>query len=170
MACTCTGTPTTNTPPPCTTGGSCLKMSRIIVACKDGAGPCGSTGTLNFITPVDPLKPYCHNTTGCGNNPLRFSIYDWDKTIFASVSLSNSTVTWVTKGVDTIGKFGTISIKACCGELSNVFDIDICVKDLCKCSTCTTNQSCNPCTGLCIAKLLDVSVGDSQANIEISLS
>lgn len=168
--CSCLGTPTVVTPPSCPGVNTCLIMSNIIVACKDAVGPCGAIGTLNFITPLDPLKPYCHNLTGCGNTPIKFSLRDWDKTIFASVSLSNSTITWTTKGVETINKFGVVEIKACCGELASIFKITICVKDLCKCNSCTVNQSCEACTGNCVAKLLDVSVGDSQANIEISLS
>lgn len=167
--CSCLGTPTVSTPPPCATGTNCLKMSDIIVACKDGVGPCGAIGTLNVITSADPLKPYCHNTTGCGDTPIKLSIIGWDVNIFELVTITNSTISWTTKGVSTVGKFGIIKLKACCGEFESLFCVIVCIKDLCKCAGCTASEECDPCTGDCEDRLIDVSVGDYSANIDISL-
>ena len=136
--CSCLGTPTVSTPPPCATGTNCLKMSDIIVACKDGVGPCGAIGTLNV-------------------------------NIFELVTITNSTISWTTKGVSTVGKFGIIKLKACCGEFESLFCVIVCIKDLCKCAGCTASEECDPCTGDCEDRLIDVSVGDYSANIDISL-
>lgn len=169
MSCLCLGTPTISQPPTCPSTDNCLKMADIIVACKDAVGPCGAEGSMDLLDSGVPSKPYCHLTTGCGENPLRLSLLDWSKDIFESVTLDVATLEWVTKDESTINKFGYVDIKACCGELASIFRVMICVKDLCKCSACTTSQQCNKCTGICEAKQIDVGIGSYSNNVDISI-
>jgi hypothetical protein len=170
MPCNCVGTPTVSTPPSCPTGDNCLKLSDVIVKCADAVGPCGATGTVNVMNSGNPDKPYCHLIAGCNGGPIHLSIVDWDKNMFSSVSISGNIVTWTTTNdLTTLNKLGTIYLQACCGELASLFKLKICIKDLCQCTALTSSQSCDPCTGLPIPKLIDVSVGDSSNNIEISL-
>ena len=169
-SCSCLGTPTVSTPPACTPNTDCLIMSDIIVACQDAVGPCGAIGTLNFVTHPSPPTSYNHNTTGCGLNSLNFKLLDWDKELFTSVTLSGSTISWTTTQDTTkVNKFGVVKMKAVCVMLSSLFCITICLKNLCQNNTCTTSQECNKCTGVCQAKSIDVSIGDSSANIDINV-
>lgn len=169
MSCTCLGTPTIVQPPTCPTTDNCLKMADIIVACKDAVGPCGAEGSLDLLDSGVPTKPYCHLTTGCGVNPLRISLLDWSKDILESVTVTGSTLEWVTKDASVINKFGYVYLKACCGELASIFQVIICVKDLCKCSDCTTAEQCNACTGICEPKQIDVGIGNYSTNVDMSI-
>lgn len=169
MSCSCLGTPTIPVVPPCPSNNNCLKMADIIVACKDAVGPCGGedgTGTLNVITPAEGAPSYCHQTGGCGETPISIQLLSWDATIFASVTLVGNVITWVTKDASTVNKFGTIRLRACCGDLASEFKVIICIKDLCKCTACTTLQTCNPCTGLCVNQTVDLTILDDNQNCE----
>lgn len=160
--CSCLGTPTVVNPPTCPTG-NCLIMADIVIACADSVGPCGAVGTLNVLNAI-----YKHTTTACEGSPT-ISIHSWEHSIFSNVSISGSTISFTTMGAVVVNKFGKITLKACCGEFTSYFDVFACVKDLCKCNTCTTAQQCNPCTGNCEARLINVSVGNSNSNVDVSI-
>jgi len=145
-------------------------MADIIVSCADAVGPCGGedgTGTINVITPEEGAPSYCHQTGGCGETAISLQLKDWDRTIFASVTLAGNVVTWVTKDdLTTVNKFGRIKLRACCGELASLFEVIVCIKDLCKCTGCDVDEECDPCTGDCIPVTIDLSIQDEDSNCE----
>lgn len=167
MPCSCIGTPTIVVTPPCPSSNNCLKLANIIVACKDGVGPL-DTGTIDVITSSG--ASYCHLTTGCGSTSINLSLVDFDKNIFSNVTLSGTTLQWTTKDIETIGKFGIISLKGCCGDLASKFYVYVCVKDLCKCVSLQTSETCDPYTGNAVPRTIDVSLQDSSTNIDVTIT
>jgi hypothetical protein len=140
------------TPPPlCPDTDKCLKLCEDILPCENAVGPCLQSGTYDFSS-------LNHNTTGCGTNPVLYSVEDYDKSIFASVTIDSvsGVITWVTADSDSAGKYGKICIKAICqgdcdncNVLGHVVDFYIGVRDLCAAVVCDDCETCNPCTGEC---------------------
>jgi len=145
--CLCGGPHTTPPTPPCSDDCNCLKVCSISINQNDSRakGPCAKTGTINVMA-----SDFGHDFCACGSNTPRWTVDSYDETIFTTVSITKAGVlTWITKGIDTVGKYGIITLKVCCGELSFYSEVIIGIKDLCNCPECNDCETCNPCTGLC---------------------
>lgn len=146
--CLCSGGPTNPPGPECPDDCNCLKVCNIRVNANDqnAVGPCAKTGTLNLMSDV-----FGHDFCACGNNTPKWTIEHKDSSIFVSASVTRAGVlTWVTGGVNTVGEYGKIILKVCCGSLSYYTEVLIGVKDLCNCPDCNDCEICDQCTGDCI--------------------
>lgn len=136
----------------------CLKACNALIDCDGAVGPCGMVG-------VTDLSTIEHNTSGCGVDPV-FRLNDYDRDVFLSVSLkTNGELTWITNDKDSVGKFGEISFKVICissedcgdcTELRSNGIIRIGVKDLCLGNSCEECDYCDPCSGECVPKDINI--------------
>jgi len=118
-------------------------------------GPCDETG----VTDISTLD---HDFSGCGANPVKFYLVEFDTNYFSDMTLSEAGVlTWTTGLTSVAGKFGSFVFKAVCGNLSAFQEGLICVKDLCLNVTCPPGQECNVCDGECEASVSDINVSKS---------
>jgi len=155
--CTCIGVGTIVTSPkPCPTPGNCLVLCDIVVTPMNGVGPCGQSGTID----VADTDVYNHKFDACEDNPVRWSIVNIEGDAIATASITMAGVlTWITGNASTVGKIGTITLKACCGMLSAYMQVLIGVKDLCNCPDCENCETCDPCTGECLEVDINISAG-----------
>ena len=130
----CICTPSTPGTPPsddCPSDCVCLELCHITINPLDNpvaVGPCAATGTLDVTDPA-----FGHDTCACGANPLYWTLEYYDKDLLTTASVtSGGMLTWTTAGVDTVGKFPCVILKACCGLLSAYLYVIIGIKDLCK--------------------------------------
>jgi hypothetical protein len=144
--CLC-GTPTTPSTPQCPDDCNCLKVCSISINQNDSraVGPCAKTGTLNVMG-----SGFGHDFCACGSNTPRWTVEDFDSTIFTTALITKAGVlTWISRGTDSVGKYGIITLKVCCGALSFYTEVIIGIKDLCDCPECNDCETCDPCTGEC---------------------
>lgn len=158
-------------PTPCPVNDSCcLKACNGLIVCDDAVGPCGQTGTTQ-------LNEISHELGGCSGTEV-YRLNSYDTSIFTSVSLKvDGTLTWVTKGADTVGKFGEICFKIVCqsecddcAELRANGTITIGIKDQCIAHSCQECEYCNPCTGMCEVNDTNLKVQESsqKSNIQVN--
>lgn len=170
--CRClTGTILQNKPKPCPVNQDCcLKACSGLIKAQDAVGPCGQSG-------VTDLSSISHLTGGC-KGPLVFSLNNYDTEIFNSVTITKAgELTWTTKGSDTVGLYGEICFKIkceinddCggCGILSSNGVMTIGIKDLCALNLCEECDVCDPCTGSCVPKDVNVAVNSFTNNSNIT--
>lgn len=163
--CGCFGQAQSSTPspPPCP-NDDCLSLCDIVVLSQDGVGPCGQYGSIDVMD-----ESYNHRIAACDENPLRWSIVEFDGTIVDASITRAGVLTWVTGGYETVGSYSTILLKACCGDLSAYTTVIVGVKDLCQCPECDVCDVCDPCTGECIDSGVELSVGTQNANLNIEV-
>lgn len=121
----------------------CLYVTSHVVPCTDGVGPCGETGTVTL-------------ETNC-SNPTFTVILTPDA--FENVSISQIEDAWVltydtVEGEAVSNTYYEIRYKVTCGGgdfsgLSVIGSASICVLNLCTDVTCSGDNVCNPCTGIC---------------------
>jgi len=166
--CSCIGT-VINTPPatptPCPSG-DCLVLCDIIVLATDGVGPCGQSGTID----VSDTEVYSHDLDACGEDAVTWSYVSKTGSIVSAVVTAAGVLVWITGGAETAGQYSTITLKACCGELSAYLTVIIGTKILCGCPTCEQCESCNPCTGLCDEEDIPLSIETITSNVNISIT
>lgn len=156
------------TPPVVVPECKCLQVCNVTVnALNDVAvGPCASTQTLDIASPA-----FSHDTCVCGDDPVTWSIVDYDPDIFITAEITTAGVlTWITGGPETAGQYGVITVKVCCGILSTYACIIVGVKDLCKCPSCGTCQNCDPCTGQCLDNATQVEIGGVEIGADPELN
>lgn len=168
--CICTPSQTPTPDPECPDECVCLKLCNIVILsdADEAVGPCAATGTLDVTDPS-----FGHDTCACGTDPLYWSLEHYDSEIFVTAEVTSAgSLTWITKGEETVGKYGMIILKACCGSLSAYLHVLIGVKDLCNCPNCAPCQICNPCDGVCLDEEVDtnLSSGSSTANMTLNAS
>ena len=154
--CDCIGITHVTDPQPCDPkkpkDKNCLKLCDIVVLSKDGVGPCGQTGTLN-------LNNYPHTIEVCKGVALKWKVKYFDDKIFVTAtSTREGILSWVTKGPETVKKYGKVIVEACCGEFSDYGNVLIGIKDECQCPDCPDCDNCDPCTGNCLDYVVNPSV------------
>ena len=157
--CNCIGYPIIpTTPAPCPDPDNCLNLCHIVIPPANGVGPCGQVGQTNVMDPI-----YNHDVAACGANPLAWSVVSISgEGYIVSASITpEGILTWVTGPGSSAGKIGTVTLKACCGDLSSFIDVLIGVKDLCNCPTCGDCENCDPCNGECLDVEVNVVIGGS---------
>jgi hypothetical protein len=162
--CFCIQTNTTPAPTPCPSNNECcLKACSSVLECTDSVGPCGQVGSFN-------LKNLEHIVTGCSHpNDVKYVLEDYDKSHFASVTLTSAGIlTWVTGGPETANKYGTVCFRITCPSSDECDDciqlnalgyFEIGTKDLCQSVVCDDScEVCDPCTGTCIEQDVKIEI------------
>lgn len=169
--CICPCPPSGECQPKCPEDCNCLKACNISIKSTSdlAVGPCAQVGQVDVMN-----EEFNHNFCACKENPVRWSVVDFDPEIFITSSITKEGIlSWTTQGPESLDKqYGCITLKACCGELSTYVTVIIGVKDLCTCPDCDQCEDCDPCTGECIELNVEVSVDDinSQSNVSINAS
>lgn len=170
--CSCISTSPTKVHTPCPTPDCCIEACDATITCENAVGPCGQVGTTD-LTAID------QQLSGCGTNPPRYRLVSYDEDIFQYVTISSAgELKWVTKGPETVGKFGKVCYKIVCladaecdcdTELSSNATVFIGVRDLCLAHGCEDCEYCDPCDGLCKEKdaqiKLNTVIGTSNISV-----
>lgn len=155
--CACIGQ-VLNTPPAstsCPSPGNCISLCDIVVLPKNGVGPCGLAGSLDVTDPAYP-----HDLSACEESGSWKMISYTEQLASAQVTTAGL-LTWVTGGGQYAGKFATVVLEYCCGELSSYLTVLIGIQNLCDCPTCGDCEDCDPCSGLCLDPEIEMIIGGS---------
>lgn len=166
--CICSSTPTD---PPCPDDCNCLKLCSITVnpLSDDAVGPCGATGSLD----ISSEDTYGHDFCACGANTLQWGIEAFESEYFLSVSISSAGVlSWTTQNAGVEGGIGCIIVAAVCGNLKVYTTVLVGIKDPCYNKLCSPTETCDPCSGNCLANSTNTAVygTDTSSNTSISSS
>lgn len=127
-------------PVPCE---DCLYVTSHIVACDDGVGPCGETGTVTLTTNcVTPTFTVIYNSPELENVSISLVGSDWVLT-YDTVSgdaIANTYYEIVYKVACSSGDFSGLSV---------IGTVQACVKNFCQGVICP-GEECDPCTGDCV--------------------
>lgn len=149
MSCKCTTI--SSQAPLCKAG--CIVGGYHVVYAKDSVGNCGQVGTIDLsLLPVN-----ARNNTVCGGQVIH-RLLDYDKVGFEWVSIVGSAVTFMFTNASQRNKCYKIQGVTLCPVTGNgdIFEITVCVKDLCYLVGCGAGMECDPCTGNCVAVSPDV--------------
>lgn len=127
----------------------CIEACNIVLPATDinAVGPCGQNGALD-------LTAYDHDFSGCGVDPVQWSLYSFDNTVFTAVAVSLAGNLTYTTGANSGGQHGQIIVRVQCGLLSTYITVLIGVANLCfPLPPCSPGEVCDPCTGDCIPDL-----------------
>lgn len=144
---------------PCCPPGDCLQLCHIVVMPENSVGPCAKQGVIDLNDPT-----YGHDTQIC-TSPLQWQFVKIkDTSVISNVSVTpGGMLTFTTGGGASQNKFTSVIVKGSCGMYSAYIEVLIGIKNLCATSPCTPAQICDPCTGNCEDKVLDVKIRGQNA-------
>lgn len=151
-----------NPKPKCHTKPNCVYAPHFLVKPEDSIIACGenlvidlsgkmgfdsaqsqSTAIFKVISYTDNLEETPTFVTGSNNNVVELHL-----------------TSAYTNGIESGNKFAKITYKLIHGTLVDVGTITIIFKNLCTGATPPPNKVCDPCTGLFIDKVVDISIND----------
>ena len=144
--CNCSSSPGTTTPSCQEVECNCIDLCGITISPLDplAPNPCGGELILDLTS-----SEYEHDTCACGADAQKWYLAYFDPEVFSSVTVSESgdlNATTITPFSSKAS--GKIIVKFVCGKLSSFLTVLVGINQLCVAS-CSENQTCNPCTGIC---------------------
>lgn len=157
MGCNCFKT-TTVSPPIPKDCKDCFGAPSYLVSCNEGLIPCGGVGS------VDTLEDF--DSTLC-DGPLTFSITDHSEELINVTIDSSGVISFETAEAYYRESLYTITYRIDCESkgVAAFGQISLCVQDLCAGVTCNEAQECEKCTGNCIDKVSDLSIGGGNTEV-----
>lgn len=120
--------------------GDCLILCNIMHEVK--VDPCGGTFSVNLFP--EGVK---HILADCDSSTVQLSIFD-HSTDYMNLVISSGVLTGATTNEITMTP--SIQVLAKCGDKSNVFEVNVDIKNLCLNAQCDPScEECDPCTGEC---------------------
>lgn len=125
--------------------GECIHVPNMLIIGNESIPPCG----VNSVKSV--LWDKCLNVCTCEKNG--------DNVTFEVLNTKNLIVTNIDDvGIEVRGDaenttdtYGEVQFIVRCGRLSNIGTLTVVFNNLCKNKTCVEGQTCNKCTGNCVA-------------------
>ena len=142
-------------PPPAPCDANCIYAPSILVS--------NSVTACDVLAEID-ISPIIAK---CGGLPVSYSIISY-KNVTGTPTINPDKVTFVPYNNNY--ESAEIVYKVSCGILSAIGKIIIVYKNNCVGVTCSTNQTCNKCTGICQTINIDLSSEDNDVEPEENVS
>lgn len=140
----CRCTTISSSRPACKAG--CIVGGYHVVYSNDSVGNCGQVGEIDLAGMAINIQ----NNTTCGAAVIH-RLIDYDKVGFETAYIIGGTLFYIftsTSQKNKCYKVQGVTICPITGR-GDMFEITICVKDLCYTVGCGNGEECNPCNGEC---------------------